>query len=117
METFTVVMEFLVYHVDHEMGELEQPLPKNTIGRQMLCKWDFGFLDRVFSEENLKRHLPFKLFLAATFLQIPSLTILMSAKIATMMKGKMPDQIRAMFYIPETFSNDQEIALKNAILW
>ena len=50
----------------------------------------------------------FKLLLAANYLNIKSLLSLTCAKVASLMKGKTPDQIRAVFNIRNDYTQAEE---------
>jgi len=50
----------------------------------------------------------FKLLLAANYMDIKSLLMLMCAKVASLLKGKSPEQIRKTFNIRSDYTPEEE---------
>ncbi|RLN55431.1 hypothetical protein BBJ29_001886 [Phytophthora kernoviae] len=95
------VVEFCQYHRDTPMAEIQKPLKSNNL-RDSVEEWDANFVD-VADHEML-----FELILAANYMDIKSLLDLSCAKVATMIKGKTPEAIRATFGITEEFTPEEQ---------
>lgn len=59
----------------------------------------------------------FELILAANYMDIKYLLDLTCAKVASMIKGKTPDQIRKTFGIVNDFSEEEEAAVRAENKW
>jgi len=91
----------MTYHVRTPPRKIEKPLRTNNI-RELVDDWDGQFID-VLDQPTL-----FKLLLAANYMDCKSLLLLVCAKIASLMKGKTPDQIRKTFNIRNDFTPEEE---------
>ena len=85
------VVEFLKHQAATPMKEIEKPL-KSADMAEMVQAWFADFVD-------VEQELLFELILAANYLDIKSLLDLTCAKVASMIKGKTPEQIRKTFNI------------------
>lgn len=83
----TRVVEYCDHYKNSEPKDIEKPLPKNTL-TDLVDPWDEKFIDINSQEEILE------LILASNYLDIKSLLELSCAKVATMIKGKSPEEIR-----------------------
>ena len=85
---------FAMYHdhPDHPYTDIPKPITTNIM-EDMVCPYDAAFVDR---ETEL-----FKLILAANVLDFRELLDLSCAKTAARIKGKTPNEIRAIFGISE----------------
>ena len=91
------------YHLDNPAKEIEKPLKSGNIA-EVTSKWDADFID-------LDQELLFEIILAANYMDIKSLLNLTCAKVATMIKGKTPEQIRKTFNIVNDFTPEEEAAV------
>ena len=73
-------------------------------------EWDAAFVD-------LEQETLFALILAANFMDIRPLLDLTCAKVASMIKGKTPEQIRQVFNIVNDFSPDEEAKVREENKW
>lgn len=80
-----------------------QPL-KSPNMEEVVCQWDADFVD--IPQEEL-----FELILAANYLDVKPLLDLACAKIASLIKGKNPEQIRRTFNIVNDFTPEEEAAV------
>jgi len=94
------VIDYMEYHVKIPPRKIEKPL-KSTNMRELVDEWDAKFVD--VDQETM-----FKLLLAANYMDVKSLLLLMCAKVASMMKGKTPDQIRKTFNIRSDYTPEEE---------
>lgn len=107
--TLAKVMEFCNYHVDKPLAEFEKPLKSGRI-QDVLCPWDVTFID-------LDQAVVCALALAASFLDINPLLEVATVKVACMIKGKTPEQLRTLFHIPNTFTPEEEAKIIDENKW
>ena len=77
---------------------------------QVVPEWDAAFVD-------LEQEALFELILAANFMDIKPLLDLTCAKVASMIKGKTPEQIRQVFNIVNDFSPEEEAQVREENKW
>jgi S-phase kinase-associated protein 1 len=104
------VVEFCQHHKDAPMAEIQKPLKSNVLS-DCVDEWDANFVD-VAEQELL-----FELILAANYMDIKSLLDLSCAKVATMIKGKTPEEIRATFGITEEFTEEEQQRILEENKW
>ena len=73
-------------------------------------EWDANFVE--VDQETL-----FELILAANYMDIKPLLDLTCAKVASMLKGKTPEQIRKQFNIANDFTPEEEEAVRAENKW
>ncbi len=95
------VMEYCEKHRNDEPPEIEKPLRHSNLG-ELVDPFDAKFIEI----ENLEEL--FDIILAANYLNIKSLLDLSCAKVATLIKGKSPEEIRKTFNIPNDFTPEEE---------
>ena len=66
---------------------------------------------------DLEQEALFELILAANFMDIKPLLDLTCAKVASMIKGKTPEQIRQTFNIVNDFSPEEEAKVREENKW
>jgi len=103
------VTTYMKYHVDNPAKEIEKPL-KSANMQEVVASWDADFVD-------VDQELLFELILAANYMDIKSLLDLTCAKVASMIKGKTPEQIRKTFNIQNDFTPDEEEAVRAENKW
>jgi S-phase kinase-associated protein 1 len=103
------VIEFCKQHVDTKLPEIEKPL-KSTDLAEIVPKWDADFV-------NIEQETLFELILAANYMDIKSLLDLTCAKVASMIKGKTPEQIRQTFNIRKDFTEEEEKQIIDENKW
>jgi len=94
------VIEYMEYHLKIPPRKIEKPLKSNVV-KDLVDDWDAKFVD-------VDQEIMFKLLLAANYMDVKSLLMLMCAKVASLMKGKTPDQIRKTFNIRNDYSPEEE---------
>merc|ERR1719162_125419 len=87
-EVLKKVIEFCEHHLAEPMTEVEKPLKSQNMA-DVVQKW-FADLEQV---------LLFELILAANYMDIKPLLDLTCATVASMIKGKTPEEIRSTFNI------------------
>jgi S-phase kinase-associated protein 1 len=97
------VVEYMKYHVDNPAREIEKPL-KSANMSEVVSQWDADFVD-------VDQEVLFELILAANYMDVKPLLDLCCAKVASMIKGKTPEQIRKTFNIVNDFTPEEEAAI------
>ena len=97
------VIEFCMHHLVEPMTEIEKPI-KSTLMVDNVSKWYADFVDHV------EQALLFELILAAHAMGIQPLFDLTCAKVASMIRGKTPQQIRETFIIASLLEETQSTA-------
>jgi len=103
------VVAYMKYHVDNPAKEIEKPL-KSANMNEVVSQWDADFVD-------VDQELLFELILAANYMDIKPLLDLTCAKVASMIKGKTPEQIRKTFNITNDFTPEEEEAVRAENKW
>mmetsp|Transcript_19900 Transcript_19900/g.37733 ORF Transcript_19900/g.37733 Transcript_19900/m.37733 type:complete len:168 (-) Transcript_19900:206-709(-) len=103
------VIEFCEHHLEDAMTEIEKPL-KSQVMADVVQKWYADFVD-------LEQVLLFELILAANYMDIKPLLDLTCATVASMIKGKSPEEIRSTFNITNDFSPEEEAQVREENKW
>jgi len=103
------VVDYMNYHTDNPAKEIEKPL-KSANMHEVVTKWDADYVD-------VDQELLFELILAANYMDIKPLLDLTCAKVASMIKGKTPEQIRKAFNIANDFTPEEEEAVRAENKW
>ena len=90
------------------MKEIEKPLKSPNMG-EVVDEWDAAFV-------TIDQEMLFELILAANYMDIKSLLDLTCAKVASMIKGKTPEEIRKTFNIVNDFTPEEEAQLEDNII-
>lgn len=109
-EMLDIVIEFLNYHHENPMGEIEKPLKSPNMEKNV-PKW---YADKV---NNMELETLFELINAANYLDIKFLLDLTCATVASMCKGKSPEEIRATFGIENDFTPEEEKQIREENKW
>jgi S-phase kinase-associated protein 1 len=91
------------------MNEIEKPLKSNNMA-EVVQKWYADFVD-------VDQVLLFELILAANYMDIKPLLDLTCATVASMIKGKTPEDIRATFNIKNDFTPEEEAQVRAENKW
>lgn len=103
------VIEFCEHHHKEPMTEIEKPLKSNVMA-DVVQNWYADFVD-------LEQVLLFELILAANYMDIKPLLDLTCATVASMIKGKSPEDIRATFNITNDFTPEEEAQVREENRW
>ena len=104
------VIRFCNMHVETPMPELEKPLRSSNL-EEVMPK---PYADLV---NALEQNMMFELIMAANYLDIPPLLDLASAKVASLIKGKTPEEIRQTFNIRNDFTPEEECFIDEKHRW
>jgi S-phase kinase-associated protein 1 len=91
------------------MTDIEKPL-KSANMAEVVQKWYADFV-------NVEQVLLFELILAANYMDIKPLLDLTCATVASMIKGKTPEEIRKTFNIANDFSPEEEAQVREENKW
>jgi len=103
------VTQYMKYHYDNPPKEIDKPL-KSASMNEVVSQWDADFVD-------VDQELLFELILAANYMDIKPLLDLTCAKVASLIKGKTPEQIRKTFNIQNDFTPEEEEAVRQENKW
>lgn len=104
-----MVVAYLTHHAGSPAKAIDKPLKSSDMA-EVVGPWDANFVD-------VDQELLFELTLAANYMHIDALLDLCSAKIASLIKGKTPEQIRATFNIVNDFTPEEEEAVRQENKW
>lgn len=93
-EVMDKIIAFMRYHENNPMKTISKPITTNELSA-IVGDWDADF-----AKLDDNRPLLFSLILGANYLDMPDLLDLTICKIATMIRGKEPEQVKALFNIP-----------------
>jgi S-phase kinase-associated protein 1 len=115
--TLKYVIEYMEHHHNNKAEPIEKPL-KGKID-DVISEWDkkFLFTDLVKNGDENEHELLIDCIMAANFLNIKDMLDLTCACVASMIKGKTPEQIRALFKIENDFTPEEEEKIKEENRW
>jgi len=93
------------YHETVRPREIEKPIKSNRMA-DLVDSFDAKFCE-------VGQEIMFKLLLAANYMDIKPLLLLMCAKVASLLKGKTPQQIRKTFNIRGDYTPEEEEEVRN----
>jgi len=94
------VIDFCTHYVNEPMKEIKRPL-KSVVLSQVVQQFYADFVE-------VEQPLLYELMQAANFMNIKALVDLVAARIAIMIKGKTPDELRATFNITREFTEEEK---------
>jgi len=103
------VLEFLTHYKGEPMTEIEKPLKSSNMN-EVVQEWYVDFV-------NVDQETLFELILAANFMDIKPLLELSCATVASMVKGKTPEEIRQHFNIVNDFTEEEEAQIREENKW
>ena len=134
-EVLKKVIEFCEYHSENEFPDIEKPLKSSNM-QEVVGEWDAKYVD-------VDMEFLFELILAANYMDIKSLldltcakvhgysfsclilggvqshlpTLLHLCQVASMIKGKTPEEIRQTFNIVNDFTPEEEKQVREENKW
>ena len=104
------VVAFLTHHSTVEpMSEIEKPLKSSNMSEVVQAFYS--------SFVSVEQELLFELILAANYMDIKPLLDLTCATVASMIKGKTPEEIRKTFNIVNDFTPEEEAQVREENKW
>lgn len=104
------VIDYCKQHRDQQPEEIQKPLKSNLLVECGVSEWDNEFV-------SIEQEVLFELILAANYLDIKCLLDLTCAKVASMIKGKTPEEIRQQFNIANDFTPEEEAQVREENKW
>ncbi len=108
-DTLKQVIDFLNRHAASPMVAIEKPLKSSELADLV---GDYAKVVNDITQEQL-----FELIKAANYMDIRPLLDLGCAKVATMIRGKTPEEIRKSFNIVNDFTPEEEQAVREENRW
>uniref|UniRef100_A0A7S3HQT9 S-phase kinase-associated protein 1 n=1 Tax=Spumella elongata TaxID=89044 RepID=A0A7S3HQT9_9STRA len=103
------VIEFTKHYKEEPMNEIEKPL-KSANMAEVVQEWYSNFI-------AVDQEILFELILAANYMDIKPLLDLTCATVASMIKGKSPEDIRKTFNIVNDFTPEEEAQVREENKW
>lgn len=103
------IVEFCTYHDTNEFKRIPKPLPSTNMS-EIVGEWDANYID-------IDNEMLFELILGANYMDIKPLIELGCAKVASMIKGKSPEEIREKFKISNDFSEEEKQRIAEENKW
>jgi S-phase kinase-associated protein 1 len=105
---------FVEYHdANGKMVEIEKPLSSPNMADNVDDKWDADFIEAVAQSQACL----FELILAGNNLDLRDLLDLSMSKVASMIRGKTPEEIRQTFNIVNDFTPEEEAQVREENKW
>ncbi|CAM9432486.1 unnamed protein product [Ectocarpus fasciculatus] len=108
-QTLARVIEFCQHFKAERMNEIEKPL-KSANMSEIVQEWYATYV-------SVEQDVLFELILAANFMDIKPLLDLTCASVASMIKGKTPEEIRKTFNIVNDFTPEEEAQVREENKW
>jgi S-phase kinase-associated protein 1 len=108
-EVLSKVLEFCNHYVEEPMNEIEKPLRSANM-HEVVQDWYADFV-------IIEKEVLFELILAANYMDIKPLLDLTCATVASMIKGKTPEEIRITFNIVNDFTPEEEAQVREENKW
>ena len=106
-KTLVKIVEFLEHYKNKQPKKIQRPLPKKDF-KECVDEWDYNFI-------NIDTEEIFELMIGANYLHIQALLDLTSAKIASMIRGKSPEEIRRILGMKKDNDEFNENEIKEEI--
>lgn len=87
-ETLKLIVDYLKHHEGKEPAEIAKPIRSVKMEKIVEDTWDADFINKLHKKQL------FQLILGANYMDCKSLLHLGCAKVATMIKGKSPEEIK-----------------------
>ena len=85
-----LIVEYLLHHEGRKPKAIAKPIRSDILRQIVEDEWDAHFIDKLSIKVTLE------VIKGANYMDLPSLLHLGCAKIATLIKGKSPDEIRTI---------------------
>ncbi|KNG78324.1 Skp1 family protein [Plasmodium falciparum IGH-CR14] len=113
------IIEYMEYHINNPADEIPKPLITSNL-QDVVSSWDFDFVNT--DKETLYELIEVKykqmnIIMASNYLDIKPLLDLTCGKIASMMKDKTTEEIRAEFDIVNDFTREEEKQIREENRW
>jgi S-phase kinase-associated protein 1 len=99
------VIEYCEYHQTRPAEEIQKPLKSTNLMDCGVSDWDFDYI-------SVEQEILMELIMAANYLDVKPLLELSCAKVASMIKGKTPEELRKTFNIVNDFTPEEEAQIR-----
>ena len=103
------IKEYLDHYQDTDPKEIERPLASQNF-QECVDPWDFEFI-------NVDLDLIFEIMLASNYMDIKPLLELATSKVASIIKGKTPEEIRKTFDVQKEFTPEEQQQIREENQW
>jgi len=103
------IIEFMQHHKIEAMNDIEKPL-KSANMAEVVQDWYSSYI-------SVEQEILFELILAANYMDIKPLLDLTCATVASLIKGKTPEEIRKTFNIVNDFTPEEEAQVREENKW
>jgi len=103
------IIDYMKHHTGNPAKEISKPIKSNNM-KELVSDWDATFVE-------VDQQVLFDLTLASNYMDIKPLLDLTCCKIASMIKGKKPEDIRKTFNIQNDFTPEEEKAVREENKW
>lgn len=109
-EVLGKIVEFCEHNSATPMGTIPKPITSSEMS-EMVGAWEARFVN------DMPQELLFEVIKGANYMDIPDLLDLTCAKVASMIRGKTPEEIRIMFDIENDFTPEEEARVREENKW
>eukprot|EP01007_Sphenomonas_quadrangularis_P000369 NODE_1214_length_951_cov_205.000000_g1014_i0.p2 GENE.NODE_1214_length_951_cov_205.000000_g1014_i0~~NODE_1214_length_951_cov_205.000000_g1014_i0.p2 ORF type:complete len:211 (+),score=54.07 NODE_1214_length_951_cov_205.000000_g1014_i0:32-634(+) len=114
-------LKYVIQYMEHHWNNRPEPIEKPLKGKieDVISEWDkkFLFTDLIKDGDEKQHELLIDCIMAANFLNTKELLELTCAAVASMIKGKTPEQIRTLFNIENDFTPEEEEKIREENRW
>jgi len=114
-------LKYVIQYIEHHFNNRAEPIEKPLKGKvdDVISEWDKKYLytELVKGADEKQHELLIDVIMAANFLNIKDQLDLTCACVASMIKGKTPEQIRALFNIENDFTPEEEEKIREENRW
>ncbi len=103
------VIEYCNHYVEDKMSDIDRPI-KSANMHEVVQEWYAQYIE-------MEQEMLFEILLAANYMDIKPLLELTCATVASMIKGKTPEEIRKAFNIPNDFTPEEEAQVREENKW
>lgn len=116
-ETMKYVIAFMEHHWSVPMQAIEKPLKAPIV--DVISEWDKEFLMTDLIAKGVERdhEVLIQVIMAANSLNVRDLLDLTCAAVASMIRGKQPEEVRALFQIHSDFTPEDEARIREENRW
>jgi len=105
------VIDYCKQHKESPPEEIGKPLKSHVLAECGVSEWDCDYVN------SIEQDVLFELILAGNYLDIKPLLDLTCAKVASLIKGKTPEEIRQQFNIANDFTPEEEAQVREENKW
>merc|ERR1719216_560451 len=98
-----LIVDYLIHHKGKVPADIAKPIRSVKMEKIVEDEWDAKFIN------DLSKKTIFQVILGANYMDIKSLLHLGCAKIATLIKGKSPEEIKKILSEEEDVGNEEKM--------